>query len=341
MRLLTILLNYLYYYRVLGMSSAATNSCAPMTHADSTRESSAFCRGSTIRYERTNLRHRNGFTLIELLVVSAVIGILMALLLVVVGMVRRSAATVTCASNLRQLSLAIISYSTDNRGFIPAPQVPEPDRHNLNLIFNGNWYVMVKDYVPDFLWSPTFFCPAGNWKPSAWRDGGSLYRMQQAGIAPLGNANQEEFMVRWYNSSYGYNGLLTTDWGGPMPLYQSGYPWWGWRVAKVQQVANTVILADIWSVNLGSDGQLVPGNQAEICPPTIFKPRLGELRALNHEPDLYGDWRDGWINGVLRASHNKKTNHAFLDGHVATVDVTSLLDMSDFSKAPNSYAAIY
>jgi prepilin-type N-terminal cleavage/methylation domain-containing protein len=72
---------------------------------------------------RTLLRAAVGFTLIELLVVVGVIGMLAALLFPVLASARRSAHTVTCASNLRQLALAIQMYEADYEGALPR-QVP-------------------------------------------------------------------------------------------------------------------------------------------------------------------------------------------------------------------------
>src|SRR6266536_2388726 len=55
-----------------------------------------------------------GFTLIELLVVIAVIAILAAILFPVFAQARESARQTVCASNIRQLGLAIRMYITDN-----------------------------------------------------------------------------------------------------------------------------------------------------------------------------------------------------------------------------------
>ena len=62
------------------------------------------------------MRKRNGFTLIELLVVIAIIAMLMAILMPALRRVREQARMVGCCANLRQWSLTLNSYCTDNDG---------------------------------------------------------------------------------------------------------------------------------------------------------------------------------------------------------------------------------
>jgi prepilin-type N-terminal cleavage/methylation domain-containing protein/prepilin-type processing-associated H-X9-DG protein len=57
-------------------------------------------------------RHR-GFTLIELLVVIAIIAILAAILFPVFAQAREKARQTTCASNLRNLGVAVLMYTQD------------------------------------------------------------------------------------------------------------------------------------------------------------------------------------------------------------------------------------
>ena len=67
------------------------------------------------------------FTLVELLVVVSIIGVLIGILLPVLASARSSAQKTTCASNLRQVGIAIQAHRTDNKDYLPvARYMPAP-----------------------------------------------------------------------------------------------------------------------------------------------------------------------------------------------------------------------
>jgi len=61
-----------------------------------------------------------GFTLVELLVVIGIIAILVAIILPALSKARAAAQTVACASNARQLAMAIRLFSQEHHGYMPA-----------------------------------------------------------------------------------------------------------------------------------------------------------------------------------------------------------------------------
>jgi prepilin-type N-terminal cleavage/methylation domain-containing protein/prepilin-type processing-associated H-X9-DG protein len=83
-----------------------------------------------MKYERPS---RHGFTLIELLVVIAIIAILAAILFPVFAQAREKARQATCASNLKQTSLAILQYVQDYDEQYPMGRINAWDTNDWNI----------------------------------------------------------------------------------------------------------------------------------------------------------------------------------------------------------------
>jgi len=112
---------------------------------------------------------RKGFTLIELLVVIAIIAILAAILFPVFAKAQEKARQSSCASNMKQLATAIITYAQDYDEMFP------PQYYSQNPQFSGwagsgpwsngpnpgteNWCQLIYSYVKS---EAVFTCPDDN-----------------------------------------------------------------------------------------------------------------------------------------------------------------------------------
>jgi prepilin-type N-terminal cleavage/methylation domain-containing protein/prepilin-type processing-associated H-X9-DG protein len=98
---------------------------------------------------------RSGFSLVELLVVVAIIAVLISLLLPTLAKVKRQAKITECASNLRQICLAMNAYAMNNNGEFPTLTMPGTGG-NLWDVPHGFYNALIGQGLS----YNSFFCPA-------------------------------------------------------------------------------------------------------------------------------------------------------------------------------------
>lgn len=113
------------------------------------------------RYSLQNA-NKSAFTLIELLVVIAIIVILAAILFPVFARAREYARSISCISNLKQISLGMLMYEQDYDEAYPSIIANStmgdgcaPDLGWFNA--NGGWAVLVYPYIKN---GQIFHCPS-------------------------------------------------------------------------------------------------------------------------------------------------------------------------------------
>ena len=132
---------------------------------------------------------RRAFTLIELLVVISIIALLVGILLPALGAARRTAQTIKCLSNIRQVEIAHYAYLVDNDGALINAGLPHgtvaPNREIA-------WINTLEQYYNDemVIRSPVDDSPYWD-EPSPYVSGGDTYRLTSYGINSfLADVNQ-------------------------------------------------------------------------------------------------------------------------------------------------------
>ncbi len=89
---------------------------------------------------QSNSKRFNGFTLVELLVVISIIALLISMLLPALAKARSLAVRMQCASNMRQIGIAMTEYADEYDGLYPLSDTGNwPFGNFAAYNFNGTW----------------------------------------------------------------------------------------------------------------------------------------------------------------------------------------------------------
>jgi prepilin-type N-terminal cleavage/methylation domain-containing protein len=90
---------------------------------------------------------RRGFTLVELLVVITIIGMLIALILPGVQMVREAARKAQCLNNLKQLGLALKNFESSMHHYPPSSLYARTDLSSTQAYESWSWLALLLPYL--------------------------------------------------------------------------------------------------------------------------------------------------------------------------------------------------
>lgn len=283
----------------------------------------------------STLRARSAaFTLIELLVVIAIIAILAAILFPVFARAKAAAKASVSLSNIKQTSLAILSY------------VPDYDD---NFVLTGQWHSVDPDAYQRYPASP--YMPwTGLVEP--YMKNSDVFQSPVTGktvsfTGPGSNKCATERNCKLLYPTYGYNPYLA-------PVDNSNLVMGSLSATAVVKPAEQVMLTEIWSRNNTGFGSLASGGDiAYISLATAEPPEGASAKTVGNyyarlswgiysatNNNLLGKKEEGMYRGGVAFRHADHTPTAFADGHVKSMTADQLAVGTDWVDGATNQAAL-
>jgi prepilin-type N-terminal cleavage/methylation domain-containing protein/prepilin-type processing-associated H-X9-DG protein len=256
---------------------------------------------------------RRGFTLIELLVVIAIIAILAAMLLPALSKAKEKARQTSCINNLKQISLAFLSYVGDYKDTFPGAAARLP-----TLPVDEDWIYWNGDDARLDAGSPRTDIQRSAIVPYLARFNTNLFRCPSDKEAPL---RQPTTGVLAYPFSYTANSSFVNGENHGITSLYPGDPGFGpdlhFKSSMVRNPATKLMLVEEHSFrNLPEDGRWTPTGKD---PKTI---------GIAHPPPY------GSVDSFISNRHAGKGTVTFADGHAEIVKPI-------FGARPEHYDCLY
>lgn len=249
-------------------------------------------------------RKARGFTLIELLIVIAIIAILASILFPVFARARENAKRTSCASNLKQMGLAIMQYVQDYDEMLPIVVSQETDLALINSVGVGQvynqqnhwgWIEATFPYVKN---TQVYLCRSDTFSRVANVRGSSYAMNRYLGWRLARDPNAT------VNGSARSGGECYTG-----QLEQCGDR--PWKISVIQGAADKILAVEFGQV-VSNNNTSLSGTRASYSVIPVRSPQSQNYVSINHR---FGNSSEFDIT----ANHMDTGNFLFVDGHVKAI----------------------